>query len=355
MKLAHVNQDPGVAPGKKKGAAVHVEAMRRAFGELGAQCVEIDEPDDGAAFARLEVAHAERPLDLVYERHALDRFASADFARQHGVPHVIEINAPLADEDARWRGGRHGATARERERAAFAGATLVLAVSNAVARYAEQRGAHPARVVVRPNAVDPALFRPRAPGDAWRERLVPAGHCALGFHGRLRPWHNFELLADVCEELLARGRAIQLVLLGEGDFEAAWRRRVPPERVSHVAWLPHADAAGVVAAFDLLPLTYALGAPCYFSPLKLMEAMSAGVVPLVPDLGDLADAVGHGAHGRIYSAGSRAGLVACVEQLLDAPAERAQLAASARAHACAHAWIDIAREVTQRATAGGVA
>lgn len=355
MKIAHVNQDPGVAPGRKKGAAVHVEAMRRAFGDLGARCVEIDHPDDREAFVRLEVEHAGGPLALVYERHALDRFASAEFARRHGVPHVIEINAPLEEEDARYRGGARDDAARVRERAAFAGATLVIAVSSAVARYAEERGADPARVLVRPNAVDPALFRPRAPGDAWRERLVPAGRTALGFHGRLRPWHNVELLVDTCDELLARGREIQLVLLGEGAFEAAWRGRLPPDRVSHVAWLPHAEAAGVVAAFDLLPLTYAPDAPCYFSPLKLMEAMSAGVVPIVPDLGDLATAVGRGAHGRVYSAGSRAGLVACIEALLDDPAARAALAASAREHARSHAWIDIAREVVERAAAGGSA
>lgn len=355
MKIAHVNQDPGIAPGRKKGAAVHVEAMRRAFARLGAQCVEVDHPDDREAFVRLTVEHARRPLDLVYERHALDRFASAEFARQQGVPHVIEINAPLEDEDARYRGGQRADSARAREREAFANATLVIAVSSAVARYAEERGARRESVLVRPNAVDPDLFRPRAAGDTWRERLVPAGRCALGFHGRLRPWHNFELLADVCDELLARGREIQLVLLGEGEFESAWRGRVPADRVSHVAWLPHAEAAGVVAAFDFLPLTYAPDAPCYFSPLKLMEAMAAGVVPIVPDLGDLADAVGRGAHGRIYTAGSRAGLVACIEGLLDRPSEREALAASARAHACAHAWIDIAREVVERATAGRVA
>ena len=35
-----------------------------------------------------------------------------------------------------------------------------------------------------------------------RPRLVQGDRFALGFHGRLRPWHNFGLVVEACERLL---------------------------------------------------------------------------------------------------------------------------------------------------------
>ncbi|MBI5361735.1 MAG: glycosyltransferase family 4 protein [Planctomycetes bacterium] len=351
MRIAHVNPDPGIAPGKKKGAVVHVEAMRRAFQTLGAEVLPLDLGEDKELFLRLQAEHQRAPIDLVYERHALARFACAEFAARAGVAHVIEVNAPLAEEEERYRGGKNVGPEVERERAAFEQAALVLAVSNEVGRYSVGRGARPERVLVRPHAVDPELFRPRGADDATRARLVPEGRVALGFHGRLRPWHHFELFADAAADLLARGRDVQLVLLGEGDFDSVWRGRVPAERVSSVAWLPHDEAARVVAAFDLLPLTYAPDAPCYFSPLKLLEAMACAAVPVVPALGDLEQAVAHGRDGLVYPAGQRAALVDALDRLVLDPKLRAELGRGARARAERYSWRDVAREVLER-TAG---
>lgn len=345
MNLAHVNSDPGIAPGRKKGAAVHVEAMRRAFDALGARVGAVDAADDVAVTRALEELHAGRELELVYERYALGRYACSEFCARHGAPHVLEVNAPLAEEEERYRAGRATPVDASRERELFARATLVLAVSTAVARYAIERGARAERVLVRPNAVDAQLFRPRVAHDGVRERLVPAGRIALGFHGRLRPWHNFELLIDVFTELLARGHELQLVLLGEGEFEAAWRGRVDPARVSTQGWLPHAQAAQVVATFDVLPLSYSPQAPCYFSPLKLMEAMACGAVPVVPHLGDLSLDVEHGVSGLVYPAGDRAEFLAALESLLVEPRARERMGAGARAKACSRSWNDLAREV----------
>ncbi len=258
---------------------------------------------------------------------------------------MLEVNAPLADEEELYRAGRETPVDARRERELFARATLVLAVSSAVARYAIARGARAERVRVRPNAVDAQLFRPRDAQDAVRERLVPAGRVALGFHGRLRPWHNLELLVDAFAELVSRGHELQLVLLGEGEFEPAWRGRIDRSRISAQSWLPHAQAAQVVAAFDVLPLTYAPDAPCYFSPLKLMEAMACGAVPVVPHLGDLPLDVEHEVSGRGYPAGDRAALLAALERVIAEPRSRARLGTGARAKACSRSWNDLAREV----------
>lgn len=350
MRILHLVQDPGIAPGKKKGASVHVEAMRAAFARLGHEVVALDEADPARATARFEELQAHGGLDLVYERYALGRAGLALRAAQLGVPHVFEVNAPLAEEEALWRAGAK-ASEEAQEHAAFAAASAVLCVSSDCVRYSLGRGARPGAAYVEPNGVDGDLFVPLAQDDARRRALVPAGRFALGFHGRLRPWHNFPLFAAAAEDLCARGVPLHLVLLGEGEFEAALAGRVPAERVTRLPWVEHKDVPAVVAACDVLPLTYSPDAPCWFSPLKLLEAMSCGVVPVVPAMGDLEDAVAHERDGLVYRAGDRAALVDAMERLWRDEALRGRLAAAGRARAGLHSWTRIAERLLGRVAA----
>lgn len=350
MRIVCLNQDAGIAPARKKGAAVHLAAMREAFADLGHQVVPLDASDDARVEADLEAARAAGGIDLVYERYALGKDGGARFCQAHRLPLVLEVNAPLADEEARYRGGGEDPAVAARERTLFASAGLVIAVSSEVARYAIARGAVPARVHVRPNGVDTRRFRPRQPGDPVRARLVPEGRFALGFHGRLRPWHGFELFTRAAARLLALGEPVHLVLVGEGEFDPHLAAaRIPPERVTRSAWVDHAEIGPYVASFDALPLTYDPSAPCYFSPLKLAEAMACGVVPVLPPLGDLAQAAREGVDALFYPAGDLEALVGKLRGLIADPVQRARLAQAAVENARAKSWSAIAAFVLEAA------
>jgi glycosyltransferase involved in cell wall biosynthesis len=350
VHVACVNQDRGIAADGRKGAAVHVAAMRGAFAACGARVSAFDFKDDGPLEAALARAHASCPLDLVYERYALGSAAASRFAQAAGVPLVLEINAPLLDEERRWRGLQDGAAAERIERVVLSGAHRVLAVSTQVADYVRARGVPAARVLVRPNAVDTLRFRLRRADDVL-DPPVPAGDFVLGFHGRLRPWHGFPLLVDATARLLRRGVPVRLLLVGEGDFEQLLQGRLPEERVTRVPWMPHERIAPLVARFDALALTYPPDAPCWFSPLKLLEAMAAGVVPVVPALGDLPALVRHGHDGLVVPAGDVDALVDALLGLHDQPARRAELGAAARRTARGRSWTALAREVLALAAA----
>jgi len=162
----------------------------------------------------------------------------------------------------------------------------------------------------------------------------------IGFHGRLRPWHGFEMLVDVCDRLLQHGRDIHLLVVGEGEFDAL--NRLPDDRYSRIEWQPHHEIPKYVAAFDVLPLTYQADMPCYFSPLKLMEAMACGVVPLVPDLGDLPTVVDHQRTGLVYRAGDGDQLFAQLDALIDDRILRTDIGSQAAALARQHSWTNIA-------------
>jgi glycosyltransferase involved in cell wall biosynthesis len=341
MRVASINQDPGIAPHREKGAAVHLAAIREAFRARGADVVAIDEPDEEHLRARLEEAWREEPFALLYERYAVGKCGVAALARRWGVPLVLEVNAPLAEEAGRWRDVQEDDATRVRDAELFATASLVLAVSREVADYSRRRGASASDVRVVPNAVDPGRFRPRQPDDPLRRRVVPEGRFAIGFHGRLRPWHGFDLLVRAVERLLEIGAPVQLVLVGRGDFAPLLAGRVPAERVTTVCWIPHEEVGRYVAAFDALPLTYPPELPFYFSPLKLREAMACAVVPVVPDLGDLSRAVRHGVDGLVYRAGDLSALVAALQRLIAEPGDKERFGREARLAAEATTWDDV--------------
>lgn len=343
MRVASVNQDRGIGPDRTKGAAVHLRAMRDAMRSLGAEVVAFDEPDDRRLLDDLERESARAAFNLIYERHALGKAAAGGFAAARGIPHIVEVNAPLAEEASRYRGRPEAERDRQEDARVFRDAELVVAVSNPVARYCIERGAPAHSVQVWPNAVDTEAFHPGACPDALRAELVPHGRVAVGFHGRLRPWHDFGSLVATCVALLETGCELQLVLVGTGDFAAEIDGRIPDDRVTQVGWVDHGEVPSYVAAFDLLPLTYSPEAPCYFSPLKLAEAMACGVVPLVPDLGDLPEAVRHDEDGWVYPAGDLGALADAMKRLVTDAPERTRLQERAALAVRDRTWVGLAR------------
>lgn len=343
MRVAYLNQDRGIGPGRKKGAAVHVDSMQEAFRALGCEVVALEAKSDEAAGAALEAEHARRPLELLYERYALGAAAGGAFARAHGVPHVLEVNAPLLEEEARHRGGTLDAQARAREAELLATPTRVFAVSREVADWVVAQGVPRARVSVHANAVDAERFRPRRDERVRRELGIAAGTFVIGFHGRLRPWHGFERIARAVRALVDQGLAVHVLTVGEGEYAQELAAQGLGAHSTCLQWLPHAEVAQVVAAFDALPLGYGADAPFYFSPLKLLEAMACGAVAIVPDLGDLPELVERGRAGLVYRAGSVEELARALERIVRDGQLRARLGARAVEIAADHSWTAIAR------------
>lgn len=356
LRIAAVNQDRGISPGRSKGAAVHLVAMREAFERLGARVEAFDIPESRALAHALETRHRAEAFELVYERYALGRSTAARFARYKGVPLVLEVNAPLAQEQAMFRNTLETRQERENDHFLFGEATCVVAVSGAVAEYAIDRGARPETVMICPNGIDTSRFNPGARASRSRRAHVPGDAFVIGFHGRVRPWHQFDKLVAVFGKLLERGLPVHMMVVGEGGFEGL--DQLPPGSHTRLGWQPHEDMPSLVASFDALPLTYQPEMPCYFSPLKLMEAMACRVVPVVPYLGDLPLVVEHGKTGLVYPAGDMTKLEIQLAALAGNPDERRRLGLNAGEYAARYSWEQIAGDVLEsvfqpRRQAGG--
>lgn len=346
MRIACVNQDRGIGPHRAKGAAVHLAAMREAFRRLGCEVLAFDEPDGRQLDAQLRRAHAAASLDLVYERYALGADSAARFAAANTIPLALEVNAPLAEEAARYREHREGEEERDADRRLFGQAALVLAVSKPVADYATRRGAPTERVVLCPNGIDETRFYPALRKEVGRLAGLDEETLVLGFHGRERLWHRFDKLLSCFQALKRKGLPLHLLVVGEGAFTGL--DELPESDVTRLAWVPHDEVAAWVARFDILPLTHQPDAPFYFSPLKLSEAMACGVVPVVPDLGELPGQVGNGAAGLVYAAGDMDAMADGITALVEQPGLRARLGAEAARRAARQTWTGIARDVLDR-------
>ncbi|MCP3915351.1 MAG: glycosyltransferase family 4 protein [bacterium] len=343
VRVACVNQDRGIRPGSKKGAAVHVAAMESAFAAAGAQVVAVSDADPKVIDSSLQQLHRREPIDLIYERYALGAFAAGRTARALGIPHVLEVNAPLEEEARRYRANNPIVLDARAERELLRSAARVVVVSSAVADYVRARGAPAQRILLAPNGVDPSRFD--RPVDSAVTRVVPRSAVTIGFHGRLRPWHNFGLLVDAFEELVLEGLDVFLLTVGGGPFDAALEPVAGFGRSHHFEWVEHERIGGYVARYDLLALTHDAHAPFYFSPLKLAEAMVSRAVPVVPMLGDLPALVENGREGLVYRPGDRGALVASLRKLVVDRELRERCATAARERALRNTWNGIADRI----------
>ena len=164
MRIAYVCADPGIPCFGQKGSSFHVQEIMRAFRSLGAEVDLFATRIDGEAPADMQTirAHAlppapkgdvakreqmslaangelrialerEGPFALVYERYSLWSFAAMEFARDHGIPGVLEVNAPLIEEQATYRKLVHRIEAEGVAERVFRAASVVVAVSQEMA------------------------------------------------------------------------------------------------------------------------------------------------------------------------------------------------------------------------------
>src|SRR5262245_9661657 len=129
MRIAYVCADQGVPVFGRKGCSIHVQEVVRAFVLLGYE-VELFTPRPageppagleavtvralplsqnkdpaqreqealGANAALWFALQRHGPFDLVFERYSLWSFAALEYAQAEKVPSLLEVNAPLVEE-----------------------------------------------------------------------------------------------------------------------------------------------------------------------------------------------------------------------------------------------------------------
>jgi glycosyltransferase involved in cell wall biosynthesis len=368
MRIAYLCTDPGIPYGGTKGASVHMTEMIGSLAAEGAKVLALvcavaadaPQPSRGvtvellpvypeSAAARIRLAGEpyrqewiwERlnslGADVLYERLALHSAAGVGAARRLGIPHVVELNAPLLEEERRYRALEEPSAAERLERVTLSAADVVLAVSPPLVAYARGRGA--GRVELLPNAVADD-DRPQA-GQRRRDEPVAV------FAGKVRPWHGIEAVAAAWR--LLGDRAPRLVVVGEPGEARALLNGMGAELRGQV---PHEQVPAVLAEADIGLAPYAADAPGYFSPLKLFEYMAAGLAVIAGDLPAVREVVSEET-AILVPKGDPEALAAALSTLSTDAARRRRLGRAARNLVTAkHTWRHRARQVRAVAARG---
>ena len=354
MRLLYLSADPGVPVLGHKGASVHVRELCAAFVQAGVE-VHVASPRIVPEGDRLTVpaelhgisrvspaapvAHAlsvavqtqarevtalcaRLGVDAIYERSSLFSAAGVRAAAELGLPHVLEVNAPLREEASRYRALPHPELAASFESEVMAGTSRVLAVSEPLAWALVQDGADPGKVEVVPNGVAAERF---PPPRRDKERFL------VGFAGSMKPWHGVETLVEAVSQV----PEVHLEVVGHGPLEHTLER-LPANRVTSFGALPHDEVIARMAGWDVGVAPYMPIDGFWFSPLKVLEYMAAAACPVASDLGDAAQLLDHGRRGVLVPAGDVDALARSLGELAGDPSHARYLGERARAWAAAN-------------------
>lgn len=374
LRVALVNGDPGIAFGGRKGAALHMAAVVEAMVRRGVQVTvftihkdESSVPAGVDVFDCTEAArsggtgsvdqqtilrnetlmdlllreHALAPFDFIYERYALFGSAGVRAAGKAGVPLFLEVNAPLLEEQQRYRSIELESQARECRREALEGAHHVLVVSRPLLAYAVEYGADPARTVCLSNGFDPACFHTGLAEKSTRVQLgLDPAAFIVGFSGGLRPWHGMDLLLSAFRQVCTLRPDAHLLFIGDGPRRAQIGEFAERYGLSQQIHVPGAraprEAAVWAAACDVLTAPYEQDAGDYYCPLKIPEAMGLGKPVVACDLPAACDYLQDGKLGLIVPRGDVAAFSKALLRLCDDPSLAAELGKRAATHAHAH-------------------
>lgn len=186
---------------------------------------------------------------------------------------------------------------------------LIIANSDAGARFHLEQGFPAGSMLVIPNGIDTDRFIPdpairRERRAAWG---VSPDTPLIGMVARLDPMKDHVALIEAVEILVRCGHRLDVVCVGEGPaaYTAMLRARAKSAGIeSIVRWIPPGgDAAALYPAFDVAVSCSRFGEG--FSN-ALGEAMSCGVPCVSTDVGDARQIVGD--TGRVVPAGSSTAL-----------------------------------------------
>ena len=375
---AYVCADRGVPAFGSKGCSLHIQEISRTLSQqqipvslfvasIGGSCPDTLTPnsvhrikhahlDDRAAREHSDIQdnlntikklRKSGPFDLVYERYSLWSYAGMAYARKQGVPAVLEVNAPLIEEQQRYRSLIDKDAAEAISRRCFADATLILAVSRQIADYLSQFSETKGKVHLLPNGVNTEHF-----STVINQRRHQKRPFTLGFVGTLKPWHGVENLVACFAQLHQCYTGIKLLIVGDGPQRQSLQKQIIELGIEHAVNMtgavPPEHMPDYYAMMDVGVAPYPDNIPFYFSPLKIFEYMAAGLPVVASDIGQISEVVAHQKTGLLYRAGDQTQLFTALEALILTPVEALRLGEQGRQTAVnQHSWQQRVDEILQ--------
>lgn len=282
----------------------------------------------------LDRAAREFKPDFIYDRYNSFSTPALHVARAHGVPLILEVNAPVAYERTAYENKRlwMANLAVRYERHICTSADHVFVVSTPLGRFLiNERGVDRHRLTVLPNGANAETFRPEVSGSPVRAALGLGERIVIGFVGILRPWHGVDMLIDALPTLRSRGHDLHLLIVGDGPIEGELQARAEAlgvrDRVTFTGRLAHQKVRDHVAAMDV---AVSPKATFYASPMKILEYMALAKPVIGPAMDNIRDLIDDGRTGILFEPDDAAALTARLDALLASPERRLSIGLAAR-------------------------
>lgn len=308
MRIAYVCVDPGIPVFGTKGASVHIQELVREYRMRGDEVTvyalrrgshvpedladlpvvihEIREKEpaareDAQVRAAREITRElmDTDVDLIHERYSLFSTVLADVTGRSQARGILEVNAPLIDEQRTHRVLVNEDAALEALIKQVRAADVTACVSEDISRWVRSHVPDSTRVHTVANGVSTRRITPLVPDP---------DRCIVTFVGTLKPWHGVEDL------VLAAARAREpwiLRIIGDGPQRQALEAlaesvgvhvdfcgAVPPEKIGE-------HLAG--SSIGVAPYPAVEEGQSYFSPLKVYEYLAAGLPVVASDIGQV--------------------------------------------------------------------
>ena len=397
MRILYLCADRGITLQKHNGATAHFRSLVRAFRSCGHDVhvltpSEADERTLGASVARIpapamladllagvdvtvprqerealrarkRVIHAlghvwnnvatEERLDFwidrfepdfVFELYSPFGVAGVLTCNRRGVPHVLNVHAPLAWEGATFRSQALQEAAEVLEQITFTDAQQIVANSSEMRVELIEKGVDPSKVEVVINGVHLDLFSP----DGDVHRVGGKGSVVVGFSGSLKAWHGVEFLADAFRRAAQVDERLHLLVVGDGPLRGEIARLASelPGRVTATGALPFEEVPAWIRGMDIAVAPYPKLERFYFSPLKILDAMACGVCNVASNIGQIPELLRQGETGILVEPGDAAELASAILRAAADEELRKRLGAQALAEARErHSWQSRASEI----------
>lgn len=251
--------------------------------------------------------------DIIYERYNLFLPAGVWLSRLLNIPLLLEVNAPLFAERARFNGIALPRLAQWSEDYTWRHADQVLPVTQVLAEQIATRGVDKARITVIPNGIDVRKFEHPPQTNHAKHSLGLENSLVLGFTGFVREWHGLDRVVDL---LIDHHTNRHLLIVGDGPAKDAIMDRAQhfgvANRVTITGIIQRDQIPSYVAAFDIALQPDVVD---YASPLKLFEYLALGRAIVAPDKANMREILTHEYNALLFEAGSHTAFQAAVERL----------------------------------------
>lgn len=264
--------------------------------------------------------------DFVYERWSAFHFATFLLSKRLKIPYIIEINAPPVD--IKWFTKTYFIPLIAFiQKKLVENADAVIVVSNYIKQYFTDKGLHPDKIFVLPNAVDIDIFNNKRCGRNIRSEYgIPENSVVIGFVGSMEKYHGIEVLIEASIKIVKKRKDVHFLLVGPFNENNNYTEFLKTEGITEfftiTGGVPFIDVPEYIAAMDICVMPHSNN---YGSPIKIFEYGAMGKPVVAPQVGPVEEVIKDGKEGLLITPGDSDELTDRILLLISNPQLRQKL------------------------------